>query len=73
MWLLATSKLNEKKRKNFAHEILLCSVKIDGCVICHHATILDKAVMKDCEVAGGYTVDKDSKFTFIFVFVCIYL
>lgn len=39
----------------------MLSVKIDGCIICNHATILDKASMKDCEVAGGYTVDKDSK------------
>jgi ADP-glucose pyrophosphorylase len=37
------------------------SVKIEGCIICNNANIHEKASMKDCDVAGGYIVDKDSK------------
>lgn len=36
------------------------SVKIDGCIICNNANIQEKAYMKDCDVAGGYIVEKDS-------------
>jgi translation initiation factor eIF-2B subunit gamma len=41
---------------------MLYSVKIEGCIICNNAKIHEKASMKDCDVAGGYIVDKDSKF-----------
>lgn len=37
------------------------SVKIDGCIICNNANIQEKAYLKDCDVAGGYIVEKDSK------------
>lgn len=37
------------------------SVKIDGCIICNNANIQEKAYMKDCDVAGGYIVEKDSQ------------
>lgn len=37
------------------------SVKLDNCIICNNAKILEKSNMKDCDVAGGYIVDKDSK------------
>jgi translation initiation factor eIF-2B subunit gamma len=41
---------------------LFFSVKIEGCIICNNAQIHEKASMKDCDVAGGYIVDKDSRF-----------
>jgi translation initiation factor eIF-2B subunit gamma len=37
------------------------SAKIEGCIICNDAKILEKVVMKDCEVAGGFVVKKESK------------
>jgi len=49
--------------------VVLSSVKIEGCIICNNAKIHEKASMKDCDVAGGYIVDKDSKFTLIYIFV----
>lgn len=46
--------------------ILLFSVKIDGCIICNNANIQEKSYMKDCDVAGGYIVEKESKFIYLF-------
>jgi translation initiation factor eIF-2B subunit gamma len=30
-------------------------------VICNNAKVLDKAVLKDCEVASDFVVEKESK------------
>lgn len=55
------------------------SVKIDGCIICNNANIQEKAYLKDCDVAGGYIVEKDSKAIqirtkrFYWFFFCFYL
>ncbi|PKK79616.1 nucleotide-diphospho-sugar transferase [Rhizophagus irregularis] len=32
------------------------NVRLDGCVVCNNAKIMEKSVLKDCEVGGGYVV-----------------
>ena len=58
----------------------LCSVKLEGCVVCTGAKVLDRSNLKDSEVAGGVVVPRDSKlngflfpsvFTDSSVFVCL--
>ncbi|KAF9434536.1 hypothetical protein BGZ76_007850 [Entomortierella beljakovae] len=42
------------------HAVIEDSVKIDGCIICSGGKICEKSVLKDCEVGGGYLVEKDT-------------
>ncbi|ORX56896.1 nucleotide-diphospho-sugar transferase [Hesseltinella vesiculosa] len=37
------------------------NVKVDGCIICNHAKVLEKTILKDCEVANDYVVEKESQ------------
>lgn len=41
---------------------LYYSAKVDGCVICNNAKVLEKAMLKDCDVAAEYEVKKDSEY-----------
>ncbi|RUP21019.1 hypothetical protein BC936DRAFT_139220, partial [Jimgerdemannia flammicorona] len=40
--------------------LIRLTVKMDGCVVCNHAKIEEKAQLKDCEVGGGYVVGRES-------------
>lgn len=51
--------------------MLSCSAKVDGCVICNNAKVLEKAVLKDCDVAGEYVVERESKSTRVYKFLQI--
>ena len=35
------------------------SVKLEGCIISHHATVKERASLKDCEVGPHYTVSAE--------------
>lgn len=37
--------------------ILADGVKLDGCIVCHGATIKEKSALKDCEVSAYFVVD----------------
>ncbi len=52
MLLWKTSKL---KRINL-NSSYVASVRLEGCIISHHATVREKASLKDCEVGPHYTV-----------------
>ncbi|CAG8774635.1 785_t:CDS:2, partial [Gigaspora rosea] len=36
-------------------------VKLDGCVVCNGAKIMEKSQLKDCEVGGGYVVVSETQ------------
>ncbi|CAG8552929.1 12378_t:CDS:10 [Funneliformis caledonium] len=36
-------------------------VKLDGCVVCNGSKIMEKSVLKDCEVGGGYVVVSETQ------------
>lgn len=60
--LSATSKLfNNLQVVRGISNIPFRSAKVDGCVICNNAKVLEKAVLKDCDVAGEYVVEKESQ------------
>jgi hypothetical protein len=54
--------------------ILFNSVKLDGCVVCNNAKIMEKSVLKDCEVGGGYVVVTESTYHFnpILLFITLF-
>jgi hypothetical protein len=37
------------------------SVKLDGCIVCNNAKVLEGSSLTKCEVAGGYIVERKSK------------
>lgn len=41
--------------------LLSCSVKLDGCIVCSNAKVLEGSTLTKCEVAGGYIVEKKSE------------
>ncbi|KAF9931358.1 hypothetical protein FBU30_010393 [Linnemannia zychae] len=43
------------------HVVLEDNVKLDGCIVCSGAKICEKASLKDCEVGGGFRVEKDTQ------------
>ncbi|KAF9127884.1 hypothetical protein BGW39_005495 [Mortierella sp. 14UC] len=43
------------------HVILEDNVKIDGCIVCSGAKICEKSALKDCEVGGGFRVEKETQ------------
>ncbi|RUS31655.1 nucleotide-diphospho-sugar transferase [Jimgerdemannia flammicorona] len=50
----------ERKKIFMMFESIVRFVKMDGCVVCNHAKIEEKAQLKDCEVGGGYVVGRES-------------
>ncbi|KAF9090982.1 hypothetical protein BGX29_006664 [Mortierella sp. GBA35] len=43
------------------HVVLEDNVKIDGCIVCSGAKICEKSALKDCEVGGGFRVEKETQ------------
>ncbi|GJJ78209.1 translation initiation factor eIF-2B subunit gamma [Entomortierella parvispora] len=42
------------------HAILEDNVKVEGCIICAGSKICEKSTLKDCEVGGGFRVEKET-------------
>ncbi|KAF8965679.1 hypothetical protein BGZ46_000558 [Entomortierella lignicola] len=42
------------------HAIIEDNVKIDGCIICSGSKVCEKSTLKDCEVGGGFRVEKET-------------
>ncbi|KAK3814541.1 MAG: nucleotide-diphospho-sugar transferase [Linnemannia elongata] len=43
------------------HVVLEDNVKLDGCIVCSGAKICEKSSLKDCEVGGGFRVEKETQ------------
>ncbi|KAG0272948.1 hypothetical protein BGZ95_011256 [Linnemannia exigua] len=43
------------------HVVLEDNVKLDGCIVCSGAKICEKSGLKDCEVGGGFRVEKETQ------------
>lgn len=42
------------------HAVLEDNVKIEGCILCSGSKVCEKSTLKDCEVGGGFRVEKDT-------------
>ncbi|KAF9173845.1 hypothetical protein BGX21_003267 [Mortierella sp. AD011] len=42
------------------HSIIEDNVKIEGCIICSGSKVCEKSALKDCEVGGGFRVEKET-------------
>ncbi|KAI1316140.1 hypothetical protein EDD11_010378 [Mortierella claussenii] len=42
------------------HAIIEDNVKIEGCIICSGSKVCEKSMLKDCEVGGGFRVEKET-------------
>ncbi|KAG0038869.1 hypothetical protein BGZ82_010585 [Podila clonocystis] len=42
------------------HAVLEDNVKLEGCIICSGSKVCEKSTLKDCEVGGGFRVEKDT-------------
>ncbi|KAF9915934.1 hypothetical protein BX616_005033 [Lobosporangium transversale] len=42
------------------HAIIEDNVKVEGCIICSGSKVCEKSMLKDCEVGGGFRVEKET-------------
>ncbi|KAF9190686.1 hypothetical protein BGZ51_008328 [Haplosporangium sp. Z 767] len=42
------------------HAIIEDNVKLEGCIICSGSKVCEKSTLKDCEVGGGFRVEKET-------------
>ncbi|KAG0305489.1 hypothetical protein BGZ98_004043 [Dissophora globulifera] len=42
------------------HAIIEDNVRIEGCIICNGSKVCEKSTLKDCEVGGGFRVEKET-------------
>ncbi|KAF8929587.1 nucleotide-diphospho-sugar transferase [Dissophora ornata] len=42
------------------HAIIEDNVKIEGCIICSGSKVCEKSTLRDCEVGGGFRVEKET-------------
>ncbi|KAF8981570.1 hypothetical protein BGZ52_002729 [Haplosporangium bisporale] len=42
------------------HAVLEDNVKVEGCILCSGSKVCEKSTLKDCEVGGGFRVEKDT-------------
>ncbi|KAF9113563.1 hypothetical protein BGX27_001270 [Mortierella sp. AM989] len=42
------------------HSIIEDNVKIEGCIICSGSKVCEKSALKDCEVGGGFRVERET-------------
>ncbi|KAG0267414.1 hypothetical protein BG011_005699 [Mortierella polycephala] len=42
------------------HAIIEDNVKLEGCIICSGSKVCEKSALKDCEVGGGFRVEKET-------------
>jgi NDP-sugar pyrophosphorylase family protein len=47
------------------HVVIEDGVKLDGCIVCNNAKILDGSSLTKCDIAGGYIVERKSKYMFL--------